>query len=107
MANKVKRYGMDFTLECENVKETEIFQDQTFINDIQGIINAAVFPITNVGCYEDNGNFVIEGQIIKDTKKETEAEYTLFKATMLKGLKNYFPKAKGIDRMKLYFTTTK
>ena len=96
--------GMEFTIEFEGVQEDEKWADKNYTKPIQDAINETVFPIEEVGFYEDTGNFVMKGTIIKNTKKEVEAEHTLFKERMKRVLKNYGLK-KVIDRMKLYFDT--
>ena len=99
----MKKQGFDFTIEFVGVKETEEWANDDYTRPIQDAINETPFPIIEVGVYEDSGNFVLRGQIIRDTKKEAEAEYTLFKARMKKVLKNYGLK-ESIDRLKAYFT---
>lgn len=96
--------GFDFTLEFEGVYEDEKWKDGEYTQPIQDVINETPFPITNIGFYEDSKNFVIQGQIVRETKQEAEAEYTIFKKKMERTLKKYGHK-KSIDRMKLYFTT--
>lgn len=101
----MSKKGFDFTLEVENVKEDEKFNNEKMIKEIQEIIDTTPFPITEIGFYEDNGNFAIEGQVARNTKKECEAEYTIFKGKLMEVLKRYYTKIKAIDRIKLYFTT--
>ena len=101
----MNKKGFDFSLEIENVKEDENFENQTFINEIQNLIDTTPFLINNVGFFESTGNLAITGQVCRETKKEAEAEYTIFKAKLLKILRKYYKKIKDIDRMKLYFTT--
>lgn len=96
--------GMDFTIEFEGVKEDEKWEDVNYLKPIQDAINETRFEITEVGVYYDTKNLVIKGTIIKDTKKEVTAEFTLFKERMKKVLKSYGLK-KTIDRMKLHFDT--
>lgn len=96
--------GIEFTIEFEGVKEDEKWKDTNYTSPIQNCINEQPFPITKVGFYEDTGNFVIVGEIIRLTKKECEAEYAIFKEKMKRILKSYGLK-KSIDRMKLYFDT--
>lgn len=96
---------MIFQLEIENVKEDEKFNNKEMIQEIQNIIDTTPFPITDIGFYEKSGNFAIEGQVVRNTKKEAEAEYIIFKGKLLEVLKRYYAKVKAIDRMKLYFTT--
>ena len=81
------------------------FNNEKMIKEIQEIIDTTPFPIKNIGFYEKSGNFAIEGQVVRNTKKEAEAEYTIFKGKLLEILKRYYEKAKAIDRMKMYFTT--
>lgn len=97
--------GFEFDLEIENVKEDKNFNNKTMIKEIQDLIDNTIFPINNVGFYENSGNFAIEGKITRETKKEAEAEYTIFKSKLLRILKKYYKNAKSIDRMKMYFTT--
>ena len=101
----MSKKGFDFDLEIENVKEDENFKNQNFINEIQNLINTTPFPIKEVGFLEKTGNLAITGQVCRETKKEAEAEYTIFKEKLLRILRKYYKKIKGIDRMKLYFTT--
>lgn len=98
--------GFDFNLEIENVKEDEKFNNQEMISEIQELIDTTPFPIKAIGFYESTGNLAIEGQVARQTKKEAEAEYTIFKSKLLRILRKYYKgKIKDIDRMKLYFTT--
>ena len=96
--------GIEFTIEFEGVKENEIMINEKFIEPLLKALDETTIPLTNIGFYVDSGNFVIQGEIVKLTKKECEAEYTLFKERMKRVLKNYGLK-KAIDRMKLYFDT--
>lgn len=96
--------GMEFVIEFEGVQEDENWKDVNYTKPIQDAINETSFLINEVGVYEDLKNLVIKGTIIKDTKKEVTAEYTLFKERMKKVLKSYGLK-KTIDRMKLHFDT--
>ena len=101
----MSKKGFDFDLEVENVKDDEKFNNEVMIKEIQELVDNTPFPIKAVGFYENSGNFVVEGQVCRFTKKEAEAEYTIFKEKLLRILKKYYKKIKGIDRMKLYFTT--
>lgn len=101
----MSKKGFEFDLEIENVKEDEKFNNETMIKEIQELIDTTTFLINDVGFYEDSGNFAIEGKIIRETKKEAEAEYTIFKSKLLRILKKYYDNIKAIDRMKMYFTT--
>lgn len=103
----MNKKGFDFYLEIENVKDEERFNNDNMIKEIQELIDTTPFPIKNVGFYENSGNLAVEGQVCRETKKEAEAEYTIFKEKLLRILKKYYTdvKIKGIDRMKLYFTT--
>lgn len=96
--------GMEFVIEFEGVQEDENWKDVNYTKPIQDAINVTMFPIEEVGFYEDTKNFVMRGTIIKDTKKEVTAEYTLFKEKMKKVLKSYGLK-KVIDKMKIHFDT--
>ena len=98
----MNKYGFDFDLELENVKDDSSLT-QEIGNEIQKVINETPFPIKNVGVYEKSNNLVIQGQVCKFTKKEAEAEYTIFKEKLHRVLKQYYKKVKLIDRMKLYF----
>lgn len=97
--------GFDFNLEIENVKDNEEFNNKTMIDEIQKLVDTTPFPIKQIGFYENSGNLAIEGQVVRLTKKEAEAEYTIFKEKLMRILKKYYTKIKAIDRMKLYFTT--
>ena len=101
----MSRKGFDFNLEIENVKDDEKFNNETMIKEIQELVDTTPFPITVVGFYENSGNLAVEGQVCRETKKEAEAEYTIFKEKLMRILRNYYKKIKAIDRMKMYFTT--
>lgn len=103
----MNKKGFDFNLEIENVKDDEKFNNKIMIKEIQELVDNTPFPIKEVGFYENSGNFAIEGQVCRETKKEAEAEYTIFKEKLLRILKKYYKKIKAIDRMKLYFTTVR
>lgn len=101
----MKKKGFDFALEMEDIKEDENFENQIFIDEIQKLIDITPFIINEVGFLERNGNLAIKGQIVRNTKKEAEAEYTIFKGNLIVLLKKYYKKVKLIDLMKLYFET--
>lgn len=101
----MSKKGFDFHLEIENVKDDEKFNNEVMIKEIQELVDTTQFPINAVGFYENSGNLAVEGQVCRETKKEAEAEYTIFKEKLLRILKRYYKKIKAIDRMKLYFTT--
>jgi len=100
----MSKKGFDFNLEIENVKDDEKFNNKIMIKEIQELVDTTPFLIKDVGFYENNGNLAVEGQVCRETKKEAEAEYTIFKEKLLQILKKYYQKIKAIDRMKLYFT---
>ena len=87
---KMSKKGFDFQLEVENVKEDKKFNNKEMIKEIQDIIDTTPFLIRNIGFYENSGNFAIEGQVVRNTKKEAEAEYTIFKGKILEVLKKYY-----------------
>lgn len=101
----MSKKGFDFNLEIENVKDDEQFNNEVMIKEIQELVDITPFPINAVGFYENSGNLAVEGQVCRETKKEAEAEYTIFKEKLLRILRKYYKKIKAIDRMKLYFTT--
>lgn len=101
----MSKKGFDFDLEIENVKDDENFNNKIMIKEIQELIDTTPFPIKDVGFYENSGNLAVEGQVCRETKKEAEAEYAIFKEKLMRILKKYYTKVKTIDRMKLYFTT--
>ena len=101
----MSRKGFDFNLEIENVKDDEKFNNETMIKEIQELVDTTPFPITAVGFYKNGGNLAVEGQVCRETKKEAEAEYTIFKEKLMQILRNHYQKIKAIDRMKMYFTT--
>lgn len=103
----MSKKGFDFNLEIENVKDDEDFNNEVMIKEIQELVDTTSFLIKAVGFYENSGNLAVEGQVCRETKKECEAEYTIFKEKLLRILKRYYTKIKAIDRMKLYFTTRK
>ena len=75
----MSKKGFDFNLEIENVKDDEKFNNEVMIKEIQKLVDTTPFPIKAVGFYENSGNLAVEGQVCRDTKKEAEAEYTIFK----------------------------
>ena len=101
----MNRKGFNFNLEVENVKDDEKFNNEVMIKEIQELIDSTPFPIKAVGFYENSGNLAVEGQVCRETKKEAEVEYTIFKEKLIRILRNYYQKIKAIDRMKMYFTT--
>lgn len=101
----MSKKGFDFNLEIENVKDDEKFNNEVMIKEIQELVDTTPFLIKAVGFYENSGNLAVEGQVCRETKKEAEAEYTIFKEKLLRILRKYYQKIKAIDRMKLYFTT--
>ena len=96
--------GVQFTIEWDGVKQSDpIFHNVQFKSEVSKALDDSPFPINTVGYYEDTDNFVVEGEIIRETKKEVDAEFTLFVARMLRVLCKYYPKAKNINRARVYF----
>ncbi len=102
----MSKKGFDFDLEIENVKDEERFNNDNMIKEIQELIDTTPFSINDVGFYKNTGNLAVQGQVYRETKKEAEAEYTIFKEKILRILKKYYTdvKIKAIDRMKMYFS---
>jgi len=102
----MSKKGFDFRLEIENVKDDDEFNNNTaLIEEIKELFAQTPFPLDGAGFCEGTDNLIVSGQIVRETKKEAEAEYTIFKEKILRIIKKYYKKIKGIDRMKLYFTT--
>lgn len=96
--------GMEFTIEWDNVKYFDPkFSDPEFADKLLDTLQDVNVEIGTTGYYEDSNNYFIEGEIIKDTKKEVNAEFTLFVEYMLRFFRQYFPKAKNINRSRIYF----
>ena len=100
----MSKKGFDFNLEIENVKDDEKFNNEVMIKEIQDLIDTTPFPIKAVGFYENSGNLAVEGQVCRFTKKEAEAEYTIFKEKLLRVFKKYYKKVKIKDIFIMYFT---
>lgn len=104
MGTQKLQNGVQFTIEWDNVKHSDpIFETLPFKDDLLETIHSTPFPIGSIGYYDDSDNFFIEGEIIRDTKQEVNAEFTIFVARMLKTLRKYYPKAKNINRERVYF----
>lgn len=91
----MSKKGFDFNLEIENVKDDEKFNNEVMIKEIQKLVDTTPFPIKAVGFYENSGNLAVEGQVCRDTKKEAEAEYTIFKRKVVTNFKKVLSKNKS------------
>ena len=82
----MKKKFLDYQLRIENVKET-VFEDEKKAKDIENQI------IDQYGIYDlltnDNQDVIIAGKIIRNTKAECKAEYTLAKGFFLQVFKKY------------------
>ena len=102
----MSKKGFDFRLEIEGVKDDDKFSKNTeLLKEIKELFKITPFPLDGAGFDNDGEFLIVSGQVCRVTKKEAEAEYTIFKERLLRILKKYYKKIKGIDRMKLYFTT--
>lgn len=102
----MSKKGFDFKLEVENVKDDEEFNNnKSLIKEIKNLFSITPFPLDGAGFCENKEYLIISGQVCRETKKEAEAEYTIFKEKLLRIFKKYYKKIKLKDIMKLYFTT--
>lgn len=99
----MSRKGIEFTIEIEEITDYEKFNsNEKLIEELQKLVNSVKY-----GCqigFTDDDLLRCTGTIINETKKECEAEYTIFKGNYKRILEKYYDKVKPIDRMKLYFT---
>lgn len=104
----MNKKGFDFRLEVESVKDDEEFNNnKPLIKEIENLFSITPFPLDGAGFCENEEYLIISGQVCRETKKEAEAEYTIFKEKLLRIFKKYYKKIKLKDIMKLYFTTLK
>ena len=98
--------GFNFRLEIEGVKDNDDFNNNIeLLNEIKELFKLTPFPLDGAG-FDDGGEFlIVSGQVCRYTKKEAEAEYTIFKEKLIRIIKKHYKKIKAIDKMKLYFTT--
>ena len=100
----MSKKGIEFTIEIEEIKDYEEFMNnEELLNELQKLVDDVHY-----GCqigFTDDDILRCTGKIINETKKECEAEYTIFKGKYKKILEKYYSKVNPIDRMKMYFTT--
>lgn len=100
----MSKKGIEFTMEVEEIKDYDTFmKNENCIKELKELIAVCDYGVA-IGFSDDNV-LMCQGKIINNTKKECEAEYTLFKGKYARILEKYYGKIKVIDRMKLYFTT--
>lgn len=100
----MSKKGIEFVIEVEEITDYEKFgKNKKLIEELQKLINNVGY-----GCqigFTDDDILKCTGKILNETKKECEAEYTIFKGNYKRILEKYYGKVKPIDRMKMYFTT--
>lgn len=102
----MSKKGFDFRLEVENVKDNEEFNNNTeLINEIKKIFKETPFPLDGAGFCENREFLIISGQVCRDSKKEAQAEYIIFKEKLLRIFKRFYKKVRLIDIFIAYFTT--
>ena len=102
----MSKKGFNFRLEVENVKDDDEFNNNTeLLNEIKELFTITPFPLDGAGFYENREFLVISGQVCRDSKKEAQAEYTIFKERLLRIFKKYYKKIKLNDIFVAYFTT--
>ena len=102
----MSKKGFDFRLEIENIKDDDGFNNNTeLLNEIKNIFVETQFPIDGAGFYENREFLIISGQVCRLSKKEAQAEYTIFKEKLLRTFKKYYKKVKLNDIFIAYFTT--
>lgn len=102
----MSKKGFDFKLEIENVKDDDEFNNnKVLIEEIKELFRITPFPLDGAGFCENREFLVISGQVCRDSKKEAQAEYTIFKEKLLRIFKKYYKKIKLNDIFLMYFTT--
>lgn len=100
----MSRKGIEFTIESEKSLNYEEFnKNSELINQLQRLVDEVGYG-AQIG-FTDDDILRCCGKIVSYTKKECEAEYTIFKEKYRRILEKHYGKIKLIDRMKLYFTT--
>lgn len=99
----MNKKGIKFTNEVKEITDYEEFNNNNqLINELKGLVDSVDYGVA-IGFSDDNV-LMCEGKIISYTKKECEAEYTIFKEKYSRILKKYYGKIKVIDTMKAYLT---
>ena len=75
------------------------------INEIKKLFKETPFPLDGAGFCENREFLIISGQVCRDSKKEAQAEYTIFKEKLLRIFKRFYKKVRLIDIFITYFTT--
>lgn len=102
----MSKKGFDFRLEVENVKDDEEFNNnKTLMEEIKDLFANTPFPLDGAGFCENREYLIISGQVCRESKKEAQAEYTIFKEKLLRIFKKYYKKIKLNDVLVAYFTT--
>ena len=102
----MSKKGFDFRLRVENVKDDNEFNNnKDLINEIKELFKITPFPLDGAGFCENEEYLIISGQVVRQTKKEAQAEYTIFKERLLRIFKQYYKKIKLIDVALMFFTT--
>lgn len=103
----MSKKGFNFRLEIENVKDDDEFNNnKVLIEEIKELFGITPFPLVGAGFCENREFLVISGQVCRDSKKEAQAEYTIFKEKLLRIFKKYYKKIKLNDICLMYFTTS-
>lgn len=98
--------GFDFRLRVENVKDNDEFNNNAeLLNEVKELFKITPFPLDGAGFCENEEFLIISGQVCRDSKKEAQAEYTIFKEKLLRIFKKYYKKVKLTDVMLMFFTT--
>ena len=102
----MSKKGFDFKLEIENVKDDDEFNNnKVLIEEIKELFRITPFPLDGAGFCKNREFLVITGQVCRDSKKEAQAEYTIFKEKLLRIFKKYYKKIKLNDIFLMHFTT--
>lgn len=97
----MRRKKLEFVIISDKPIDYENFcKNDKLINTLNSMEELDKYYLT-IGC-DDENILKCRGFIISYTKKELEAEYTLFKNKYVRIMKEYYKDLKFIDAMKLY-----
>ena len=102
----MSRKGFDFKCEIENVRDDEEFNNNSELkNELKELLfKETPFYIDAAAFWTNRDFLIINGQVVRESRKEAQAEYTIFKEKLLRLFKKYYKKVKLNDIFLGFFT---